>query len=110
MTSAAATSHVAVIATNDAPVISSDGGSSTASVNVADNTTAVTTVTSTDVDCVTASYSISGGADAAKFSINSSTGVLTFVSAPDFESPTDVGADNVYNVQVTVSDGVGGTD
>ena len=110
MTSAAATSHVAVIATNDAPVISSDGGSSTASVNVAENTTAVTTVTSTDVDGGTASYSISGGADAAKFSINSSTGVLTFVSAPDFESPTDVGADNVYNVQVTVSDGVGGTD
>ena len=28
-----------------------------------------------------------------------------FASAPDFETPTDAGANNVYNVQVQVSDG-----
>ncbi len=37
----------------------------------------------------TLTYSISGGADAARFTINPTTGVLTFVSAPDAEAPTD---------------------
>ena len=92
-------------AVNDAPVITSNGGGATASVNIAENTTAVTTVTATDVDGPSLTYSISGGADAAKFSINSSSGVLTFVSAPDYEAPTDVGGDNVYDVTVQVSDG-----
>ena len=74
--------------------------------SAAENQTAVTTVTSTDVDAAaTATYSISGGADASKFSINSSTGVLTFVSAPNFEGATDVGANNIYDVIVQVSDG-----
>ena len=64
------------------------------------------TVTASDPDAgTTFTYSINGGADSAKFAINSSTGALTFVSAPNFEAPTDVGADNVYNVTVQVSDG-----
>ncbi|MDB5385040.1 MAG: hypothetical protein JWM11_686 [Planctomycetaceae bacterium] len=79
------------------------------SVNVAENQTAVMTVVATDADqpAQTVTYSISGGADQAKFSITSS-GVLTFVAAPDFESPKDAGADNVYVLQITASDGHGG--
>ena len=50
-------------------------------------------------------YSIAGGADAAKFTIDASTGVLRFISAPNFEVPTDVGGDNVYDVTVSVTDG-----
>jgi hypothetical protein len=46
-----------------------------------------------------------GGADAARFTIDSSTGALSFVAAPDFEAPGDADADNVYDVQVQVSDG-----
>ena len=66
----------------------------------------MTTVTATDVDAgATLTYSIIGGADAAKFTINATTGVLTFVSAPDFEAPADAGANNVYDVTVQVSDG-----
>ncbi len=103
-------STVSVVAQNDAPVISSNGGGDTASLNVVENTTAVTTVTSTDVDGGTAVYSITGGLDAAKFSINSSTGELVFQAAPDFENPTDSDGDNVYVVTVQVSDGNGGTD
>ena len=102
------TQSIAVTVTNqnEAPVISSNGGGSSAAVNVAENSTAVTTVTSTDQDAgATKAYSIAGGADAAKFTINSSTGVLSFVAAPDREAPTDAGGDNVYNVQVQVSDG-----
>ena len=97
-------------AVNDAPVITSNGGGTTASVNVAENSTAVTTVTSSDIDGGVPAYTISGGADAVKFTINSSSGVLSFVSAPDYESPTDSGGNNVYDVQVTVSDGSGGSD
>src|SRR4029450_8540036 len=53
----------------------------------------------------TITYSISGGADAAFFTINSSTGALSFLSAPNFEAPADAGANNVYDVIVTASDG-----
>jgi VCBS repeat-containing protein len=39
------------------------------------------------------------------------TGVLTFVSAPNFEAPTDLPTpDSVYEVEVTVIDGQGGMD
>lgn len=88
------------------PAITSDGGGATASVSVAENTTAVTTVTATDADgTAVITYSISGGADAAKFTIGSSSGVLTFLSAPDFETPTDADTDNDYVVVVMASDG-----
>ena len=52
-------------------------------------------------------YSVSGGVDRARFSINY-RGVLSFVSAPDFESPTDVGGNNVYDLVVTATSGTGG--
>lgn len=55
------------------------------------------------------SYSISGGADAAKFAINASTGILSFVNTPDFETPTDADANNVYEVEVSATDGDAGT-
>jgi len=80
--------------------------SSSDSVNVAENTTAVTTVVATDPnpgDTVT--YSLTGGADQGKFTINSSTGELTFTTAPDFENPTDADSNNIYVVEVQASDG-----
>ena len=96
---------------NNAPVITSNGGGNTAAVSIAENTTAVTTVTATDPDVgQTLSYSIIGGADASKFTIGSSTGALSFVTAPNFELPTDAGGNNVYDVIVQASDGHGGID
>lgn len=93
------------------PTITSNGGGATAAISIPENQTAVTTVTATDLNAADVlTYSISGGADAAKFAINASTGVLTFVAAPDYEVPTDSGANNIYDIQVTVSDGNGGTD
>ena len=90
-----------------APSITSNGGGAGASISVAENVTAVTTVTASDADlpAQTLTYSISGGADAGKFAINASTGVLSFSAAPNFEAPTDSGTNNVYNVTVRVSDG-----
>lgn len=96
---------------NRPPVITSNGGGASANISIQENTTAVTTATSTDADAGdTKTFSITGGTDAGKFTINSSTGVLTFVSAPDYENPTDAGANNVYNVEVTVTDSQGATD
>ncbi len=98
-------------AANSAPTISSNGGGTTASVTVGENSTVVTTVTATDVDAGhTLGYSIAGGADAGRFTINNSTGQLSFASAPSYEAPADSGGNNVYDVTVQVSDGQGGTD
>jgi hypothetical protein len=88
------------------PVITSNGGGATAAISVAENTTAVTTVTATDADgTASLTYSITGGSDAARFTIHSTTGVLAFASAPDFENPTDSDTNNTYVVTVQVSDG-----
>jgi Ca2+-binding RTX toxin-like protein len=90
---------------NDPLAITSNGGGSTAALGVAENITAVTTVTSADVDGPAAVYSIVGGADAARFTINAATGGLSFITGPNFEAPTDVDGNNSYVVQVRASDG-----
>ena len=74
---------------NNAPTISSS-----ASFSAAENQTAIGSVTATDADGDSLTYSISGS------EINiSSSGVLTFASAPDYETKTS------YSATVTVSDG-----
>ena len=97
--------NITITNVNEDPLITS---ASTA--NAAENQTAVLTVTSTDVDGGKPSHRISGGADAALFSIDGSSGRLTFTTTPDFESPGDMDADNTYDVTVRVGDGNGGTD
>jgi hypothetical protein len=92
---------------NQTPTITSNGSGVTATVSIAENTTAVTTVVASDANGDTVTYSISGGADSAKFSIVEATGVLTFISAPDYETPTDSGdtaSNNTYVVEVTATD------
>jgi parallel beta-helix repeat protein len=107
---AAYTLTVNVTALNDAPVITSNGGGAAAALAIDENTSAVATVTSSDVDGGAPAYSISGGADQLLFNIDAVTGVLSFNADPDFETPLDAGADNVYDVQVRVDDGAGGFD
>jgi ELWxxDGT repeat protein len=75
-------------------------------LSVVEGTTAVATLGATDRDPgTTLSYSISG-TDAARFTINPATAALTFVSPPRFATPGDAGADNVYDIQVKVTDGL----
>ena len=95
---------ITVTDVNDDPVITSVD-----SVDITENRTAVSTMTSTDVDGGTPRWSIAGGADRARFAIDAATGALSFRGAPDFENPTDAGRDNVHEVVVGVSDGNGGT-
>jgi Ca2+-binding RTX toxin-like protein len=93
------------------PTITSNGGGATATIGVDENQTAITTVTAIDPDVgQTVTYQIVGGADAALFQIDPSTGVLSFITAPNYEAPTDSDFDNVYQVTVLANDGSGGTD
>jgi VCBS repeat-containing protein len=97
------TKAVAITVTNvnEAPSITSGATASTS-----ENTTStVYTVTATDPDAnTTLTYSISGGVDASLCSIDAS-GNVTFRVSPNFEAPSDSGANNVYDIIVSVSDG-----
>jgi heat shock protein beta len=63
----------------------------------------VYTLTATDADNLASlTYTISGGADAALFNLTS--GALTFLTPPDFESPGDANNDNNYELTIEVSD------
>ena len=80
--------------------------------DVLENTTEVATVTATDQDAgdsITYSIDPSVG-DAGKFTVDQNGG-LSFINAPDFENPTDIGGgDNVYDVGVLATDENGATD
>lgn len=96
------------IAAEIGPIITSNGGGDIASITVDENTTVVTTVTALDQYSLndgsdSLSYSITGGDDAGLFQIDAVTGVLSFITPPDYEAP--VGTDNFYNVIVQVNDG-----
>ena len=85
---------------NNPPVI--DG--STTSYSVIENQTSAFTVSATDADGDSLTYSVTGGDDGALFNI-SSVGVVTFIAAPDFELPSDANTDNAYLLTVSVTDG-----
>jgi len=112
-TTNSATFNISILPVNEHdPVIISGGGGNTTSISVAETNTTVSSVVATDADLPTEAitYSITGGADAASFTINPLSGLLEFNTAPDFEAPTDIGLDNVYTVEVTASDAGGRTD
>ena len=52
----------------------------------------------------TVSFSITGGADQDKFSLNSLSGQLSFNLAPDFEAPADADMNNTYEVLIRATD------
>ncbi|BCX48628.1 hypothetical protein HAHE_25360 [Haloferula helveola] len=79
-----------------APTLSND--------SVSENSTSVGTLSSTDADGDSVSYVIADGYDGAHFQISNRT--LSFITAPDFEAPTDDDSDNVYSVRVLATDGL----
>ncbi|MBA4308396.1 MAG: calcium-binding protein [Sphingopyxis sp.] len=100
--------QIAVTVTNandNAPVITSGGGGANAAVSAAENQRTVLAVVAQDADGAAITYSIVGGADAALFTINAQTGALEFITAPDFELPTDADFNGIYDVTVRASDG-----
>jgi len=110
--------------------LSTDGTSDTATVtvtitgtNAAPTITAVRTVLATENDTTVAAdvlatdpnigdvltYTLSG-TDADDFTIDGTTGEITFASAPDYEAPTDSDGDNSYDISVTATDQCGASD
>ena len=81
---------------------------SPAAASVAENQTAAYMAVATDEDSSTLVYSLSG-TDAALFTIDATTGAVSFIAAPDFEAPGDDDRDNVYDIIVTASDGENNT-
>ncbi len=89
-----------------APIITGPNGNgtttaATAAKSIPENTTALGSYTANE----TVTWSISG-TDVSKFTISSS-GVLIFTTAPNFENPTDSDANNTYIVIITATDASG---
>src|SRR6185503_10668226 len=87
---------VTIGVTDVAPAITS-----TTSVSVPEGTSTATTVytaAANDVQGGTVTFSL-GGADAAAFTINASTGAVTFNASPDFETKS------AYSFNIVASDG-----
>ena len=104
--SATVTVTIKVTDVDEAPMIMLGGLaiSGRASVDYAeDDAGAVGTYTASGPDADMATWSLSGD-DAGNFEISSS-GELSFRSAPDFENPADDDTDNVYQVTVEADDG-----
>ena len=72
---------------------------------VAENAVVAGTVTADDANGDALLYSVTGGADAALFTIDANAGTLRFASAPDAEAPADADGDGVHEVRVAATDG-----
>ncbi len=99
-----ATVTVTVEGQNDAPALFAVDRASL----LEGNQDVAVVIATQDVDSDDLIFSISGGADASLFTIDETTGMLSFVSVPAFATPMDQGMDNIYDVQVQLSDGDGG--
>ena len=88
-------------ATNTPPTITSPGTAS-----VSEGVTLVQTLTATDPEAQLVTFSVAGGPDLTRFTIDVSNRLL-FVSAPNFEAPADANSDNIYLVQIRATDSAG---
>ena len=86
---------------NEPPVFTSSSDPISVNENI---TEVIYTATATDPEDDTLTYSLAGS-DAGAFSIDASSGALSFADAPDFENPTDANGDNTYQLSLQVSDG-----
>ena len=73
---------------------------SASKVSIENAQTEVTQVTTHSDSAVTPQYSIIGGGDKNLFTINQTSGVLSFITPPDVNNPNDRNKDNVYRVQI----------
>ena len=86
---------------NEAPKFT---GGTTGTIFPENSTDEIETFTASDVDASTTfTWSVASADDGNFFQITSS-GVLSFMSAPDFENRADAGGNNVCTVRVTVTD------
>ena len=90
---------------NQAPVIVSNGGLESASIEVARGDSFVTSVLAVDVDGDPLSYSIGGGEDAGAFAVDPLSGAVTFITSDDGRIIEDTDGDGIYDLIVSATDG-----
>jgi hypothetical protein len=102
---------------NTPPTIILPSNASSASLNFVENSTAnVTTVQASDTEGGPITYSLvtddPSALDHAKFTLGATSGVLSFISPPDFENPqgTTFGNSNTYVILVRATDNRGALD
>ena len=84
---------------NTAPTLTDPGA-----ITLLEGGAGVATIAGTDSENDSLTFALSSGDDENLFRMSSS-GELSFITAPDFEIPSDAGGDNIYEVTVQVSDG-----
>nr|WP_255614108.1 Ig-like domain-containing protein [Synechococcus sp. MU1611] len=83
---------------------SGDSGDSSIEYSMQDGDTSVHTFTNGSTAASKSTYwAIVGGDDESLLSINETTGALSFVTAPDFDNPSDSNTDNTYNIIIRAS-------
>ncbi|ASJ72713.1 cadherin domain-containing protein [Granulosicoccus antarcticus] len=95
--------NIETVRSNSDPVFTSSN-----SFDVDENSSSVGTITTNDSNGDTPVYSLVSTKDYSFFTIDSSTGQLSFLSPPDYETPLSANGDNDYLVSVEVDDGYGG--
>jgi hypothetical protein len=81
---------------------SGSAGAASDAISVNEGQTSVVRLVATE----NVTWSITSGNDRGKFQI-AADGTITFVAAPDFESPTDTDTNNTYVLTVTATDAAG---
>ncbi|MBI5451247.1 MAG: cadherin domain-containing protein [Gammaproteobacteria bacterium] len=74
-------------------------------ISIKEKSTTIMKVEAIDPDGDVVYYGITGGEDASHFTLNQDTGQLDFRVAHDYDNPADINHDNVYLVNIGVSDG-----
>ena len=86
------------------PVNQPPSFTSAAAVSVPENTSGtIYTATATDPEGAPVTFSLTGGDDVSLFTLTGAN--LSFKMPPDYEAPADLNHDNVYQVEITASDG-----
>ena len=87
-----------------APVNQPPSFTSAAAVSVPENTSGtIYTATATDPEGAPVTFSLTGGDDVSRFTLTGAS--LSFTTPPHHEHPPDRKHDNVYQVEITASDG-----
>lgn len=102
-TDKAPTPDIVLLSSNNPPIFTSD------TFSLEENTTEVGTVHANDPENNSITYSLASGKDSYHFSIDASTGLLSFINAPDYENPLDNDANNIFLLDVVANDGQAST-
>jgi hypothetical protein len=78
-------------------------GATESAITIDEGLTQITTMSANEG----VTWTVVGGADQSKIVIDRSTGALSFITAPNYESPTDTDRNNSYVVQVRATDANG---